>query len=256
MSAPALRCAVLLAVVPLAAQALPATARGAGAPDDPATLYALRCASCHGAAGQGSRWGPPLAGVAEVRIHFMLDTGRMPASVPYVEGPHVRPAFTPAQIDRLADYVAVSIARTHDRALPAVGLGNVRRGRDLFAANCQSCHGVGGNGEAVGYGYQRVAPSLRRASAFQIAEAVRAGPGVMPRFGSAVLSDRDVSDIARYVRDVESHDFGPGGITLSLVGAAAEGLVAWVFGLGFLVLLSAGLSHAGGDPARPGSRDD
>lgn len=232
-----LRLAALLAGLPLAAPAMPATARAGGVPDDPAALYALDCASCHGAAGQGSQWGPPLAGVPEVRIHFMLDTGRMPASIPFVETPHAKPAFTPAQIDALANYVAVSIAKTHDRALPAVGPGDVRRGRSLFAANCQACHGVGGNGEAIGYGYQRVAPSLHSAGSFQIAEAIRAGPGVMPRFGPAVLSDRDVNDIAHYVRDVESQNFGPGGITLSLVGAAAEGLVAWVAGLGLLVLL-------------------
>ena len=33
----------------------------------------------------------------------------------------------------------------------------------------------------------------------QVAEAIRAGPGVMPRFGHDVLSERNIDDIASYI---------------------------------------------------------
>ena len=76
---------------------------------------------------------------------------------------------------------------------------------------------------------------------FQVGEAVRAGPGVMPRFGRDVLSDQDVDDIARYVNtlaaDLVTPREDPGGLSLGHVGPVAEGFVAWFFGLGALVLV-------------------
>ncbi len=66
---------------------------------DPAPmLYATECASCHGDRGQGSNIAPPLIGRPAVDIHFMLDTGRMPASVPNVNEIPRAPQFT-AQAD-------------------------------------------------------------------------------------------------------------------------------------------------------------
>jgi len=207
------------------------------AAETPATLYALSCASCHGTIGQGSSLAPPLIGVSADYIHFMLDTGRMPAEVPYVEETHKPSIFSEKQIDSLTNYI-VAMTVEKDRALPRVGPGDIRHGRALFAENCQQCHGAGGFGGAVGGGYERVAPPLSHATVFQVAEAVRAGPGVMPRFGKDVLSDQDVNDIASYVNYLQTSDAAPGGLQLSNVGPVAEGFVAWVLGLALIVGLA------------------
>lgn len=205
------------------------------------SLFATHCASCHGAEGEGSSLAPSLIGKPAALVHFMLDTGRMPAEVPYVQQTHVPPKFSEQQIDALVRYVG-SLSMSSDRTLPQVSGGSASRGHDLFAENCQQCHGVGGNGGAVGYGYNKVAPPLSGASVFQVAEAIRSGPGVMPRFGPTVLSDADVDDIARYVNWLQTQDSNPGGIALSNVGPVAEGFVAWFFGLGLLVAVARRLS--------------
>lgn len=206
------------------------------------TLFNLHCASCHGLRAQGSALGPRLIGTSATNVHFMLDTGRMPAEIPYVEQQHVTPSFSTQQIDALVRYVD-RLTKASDITLPHVGRGNAARGRVLYAENCEQCHGVGGNGGAVGYGYSKIAPSLDRASSLQIAEAIRVGPGVMPRFGTTVLNERAVSDIASYVNYLYSQKSSPGGYALSDVGPVAEGFVAWFLGLGLMVALVRRLSE-------------
>jgi ubiquinol-cytochrome c reductase cytochrome c subunit len=208
--------------------------------DEGAQLYAVRCATCHGVRGEGSTIAPSLAGASAADVHFMLDTGRMPAASPFTGEVHMSPVFTFEQMDRIVDYVE-SLSPRGDRSIPQVGLGpaDLQRGAQLFIANCAPCHGTVGQGDSVGR--DDVAPALGSATVFQVAEAIRAGPSVMPRFGRDVLSDRDVTDIARYVNYVQTAGGGrdgidPGGFTLAHVGPVAEGFVAWFFGIGFLVL--------------------
>jgi len=201
-------------------------------------LYMTHCASCHGAVGQGSNTGPGLIGYSAADIHLMLDTGRMPASVPYLDEIHEVAAFTQPQISAITAYV-LSLDEHPDRALPVLGPGDPIRGRELFVENCAQCHGAGGDGASVGS--NNVAPSLMSATVFQVAEAVRAGPEIMPRFGTDVLSDQDVDDIARYVNDLQTstppnEDENAGGAPLAHMGPVAEGFVAWFFGIGALVL--------------------
>lgn len=201
-------------------------------------LYMTRCASCHGALGQGSNLAPGLIGKSAPDIHLMLDTGRMPASVPYLDEIHERPRFTFPQMTAITNYVLSFDARS-DRSLPQVSGGDVLRGRALFAENCAACHGATGDGASVGS--DDVAPSLRSATTFQVAEAIRAGPGIMPHFGHDVLSDQDVDDIARYVNAVQTQSVpanneNAGGATLAHTGPVAEGFVAWLFGIGVLLI--------------------
>ncbi len=207
--------------------------RDCRAQSEGASLYAEQCASCHGAIGQGSSVAPPLIGKSAADVHFMLDTGRMPAAVSYEQEMHKPAQFTYLQIGEIVGYV-MSFTAKPDRALPLVERGNVERGRGLFAQNCEACHGVTGSGASVGYAM--VAPSLSQATVFQVAEAIRVGPGVMPRFGSDVLSARDVDDIAWYVNYLQTQSYNPGGLALANIGPVAEGFVAWVFGIGLLVL--------------------
>lgn len=208
--------------------------------DEGAQLYAVRCATCHGARAEGSTIAPSLIGKSAADIHLMLDTGRMPAGAPFVNEMHVAPVLTFDQMDRIVDYIE-SLSPQPRRPYPevALGPGDIRHGAKLFIASCAPCHGSVGQGDSVGQ--DNVAPPLGNATTFQVAEAIRAGPSVMPRFGTDVLSDRDVSDIARYVNYMQTAGGGrdgidPGGFTLAHVGPVAEGFVAWFFGIGFLVL--------------------
>lgn len=203
-----------------------------------AVLYATHCASCHGDNGQGSNVAPSLIERSAADIHLMLDTGRMPAADPYADEVHETPVFTQPQMRQLVEYIQ-SFSVHPNLQLPVLGPGDPARGRTLFAENCAMCHGMAGNGAAVGFG--NVAPSLGNATVFQVAEAIRAGPEVMPRFGRDVLSDRDLDDIARYVNAVQTQSDGgdsidAGGFSLAHVGPVAEGIIAWLFGLGSLLI--------------------
>lgn len=210
-----------------------------GLPDDGKTLYMTRCSSCHGDNGQGSNVAPALIGKSAADIHLMLDTGRMPAAAPYINEIHKQPRFTEAQMTQVIKYIQSFTPGSTDSRLPNIMPGDVNRGRALFDENCAHCHGAVGNGASVGY--ENVAPSLMNATVFQVAEAIRAGPELMPRFGPDVLSDQDVSDIAHYVNYVQTQSDQPqsidsGGLPLAHVGPVAEGLIAWIFGIGLLVL--------------------
>ncbi len=215
-----------------------------GLPDDGQTLYATHCSTCHGDNGKGSAVGPSLIGKPAVDIHFMLDTGRMPAAVPYINEIHKMPRFTGPQMTAIVHYVQSFTPGSTDSTLPKILPGNINHGRSLFNENCAHCHGAVGNGASVGY--DNVAPSLMNATVFQVAEAIRSGPEIMPRFGPDLLSDQDVSDIARYVNYVQTQSDQPqsinsGGLALAHIGPVAEGLIAWVFGIGLLMLFIRGI---------------
>lgn len=206
-----------------------------------ATLYAIHCSACHGTIGQGSNVAPALIGKPAVDVHFMLDTGRMPAAVPNVNEVHREPAFTDSQIDEITSYVlglSAGFGLHPDTRLPMLGPGNIVHGRELFDDNCSHCHGVVAEGASVGT--DNVAPSLMNATVFQVAEAIRAGPGIMPRFDARLLSDQDVNDIARYVNYLQASQgdrmMDAGGISLAHIGPVAEGVIGWIFGIGLLVL--------------------
>jgi ubiquinol-cytochrome c reductase cytochrome c subunit len=198
-------------------------------------LYDTHCSSCHGAHLDGSIIAPPLLQKSAADVDFMLRTGRMPAAVPGPQQLQQRPQFDDAQIRSLVAYV---VAAGHGNAvLPSVRPGNVARGRSLFAANCQACHGVTAHGASVGS--SEVAPSLMSVAPQQIAEAVRVGPGVMPAFGTDVVKQRDLDDLVSYVALLQQQSYAnnPGGLQLANIGPVAEGFVGWVFGIGLLVLL-------------------
>lgn len=196
-------------------------------------LFAVHCATCHGVNLQGSSQGPPLINVPARNVDFMLRTGRMPASIPYEQEWHRGPAFPPRQLDALVAYI-MSNSRG-DPALPSPAPGDVKKGRELYAENCEQCHGATGHGDSVGF--QNVAPELSDADPREIAEAVRMGPDVMPQFGAKVISDRDLDDIVTYVQFLQQGQYNPGGLQLANFGPVPEGMVAWAIGLGLLLLL-------------------
>jgi quinol---cytochrome-c reductase cytochrome c subunit len=195
-------------------------------------LYLQSCAACHGAGGVGTADGPSLIGVGAASADFMLRTGRMPLAAP--GAPLIRhdPAFDDEQIHALVDYVA---SLGGGPSIPDVTVtgADPANGRDLFITSCAACHGPGAGGDSVGAGF--VAPPLLGQTPVIVGEAIRTGPGAMPVFGPAQISDQELDDVAAYLVYLRD-DAAPGGATLGGSGPVVEGYVAWLVGMGLLVL--------------------
>jgi ubiquinol-cytochrome c reductase cytochrome c subunit len=172
--------------------------------------------------------------VGPAAVDFMLATGRMPLSDPDQQPTRQPPQYSPEEIEALVAYV-VSLGLGGE-SIPFVSpeAGDLSLGRDLYSANCLACHGAGGQGATVGAG--QIAPSLRRATPVQIAEAVRVGPGPMPPFTDELVDQHELDSLVRYVMDLRTQP-NPGGLDLGRVGPVVEGFVGWVVGLGLLLLV-------------------
>jgi ubiquinol-cytochrome c reductase cytochrome c subunit len=201
-------------------------------------LFETRCTSCHGANMQGTAQGPPLIGVDVQDVDFELRTGRMPAPVPFEQEMHKLPYFPPQQVRDIVSYVMSK--SDGNKILPAVRLyndaGSLRTGREVYEENCEQCHAATGHGNSVGYA--DVAPSLMEATPQDLADALRFGPDVMPKFGPNVIDQRHLDDLASYVWYLQHAKYNPGGLQLANWGPVSEGFVAWTFGMGLLVLLA------------------
>jgi ubiquinol-cytochrome c reductase cytochrome c subunit len=198
-------------------------------------LYDLHCSSCHGAQGDGTSEGVPLRGIGPGPVDFMLSTGRMPLRAPNQPTLRQSPLFSTAQIAAIVDYVA-SFA-PGGVPIPTVNpaRGDLVRGAQLFSANCAPCHGADGQGAAVGHG--AVAPGLHDIPPLQVAEAIRTGPPPMPQFGPEVFGQHDLDSLVRYVTALRSIP-DRGGFGLGHEGPVIEGFIAWLVGLGALVLVT------------------
>jgi quinol---cytochrome-c reductase cytochrome c subunit len=196
-------------------------------------LYEAGCSSCHGLDGRGTRLGPPLAGVGAASVDFYLSTGRMPLDEPRAQAVRKPPAYSPEEIRRLTAYVAAFGAG--GPTIPAVSpaAGDLPRGNQLYTANCAACHNSAGSGGALGQAV--FAPGVRQATPVQIAEAIRVGPGDMPVFGTDTLDHHEVDSIVRYLGYLRRVD-DRGGAPLGRLGPVPEGMVAWVGGLGPMLL--------------------
>jgi ubiquinol-cytochrome c reductase cytochrome c subunit len=230
----------VLAVVPALAVAGSAWASGPPAKDSDdlnaqqergRQLWGQRCASCHGVGGQGSDQGPSLEGKGTATVDFMIRTGRMPLAVPGLEPVHAQ-----AKLDTDEREAVVAYFATLDLKGPSIpdvdpSRGDLARGRDLFATHCAGCHGAQGAGAVLQD--EAAAPPLAGAAPEVVAEAIRVGPYVMPRFGEDIIDQADLDSIVRYVGTFDDPD-DRGGLSLGYVGPVAEGAVAWIVGLGLL----------------------
>ncbi|MGB7806279.1 MAG: c-type cytochrome [Actinomycetota bacterium] len=196
-------------------------------------LYEANCSTCHGLQGEGTANGPSLQNAGPAAVDFMLSTGRMPLANPGDQPVRDEPKFTPDQIAAIVAYVE-TIAPGGE-PIPTVdpAAGDLARGAEVFLNTCAGCHGAGATGDSVGGG--QIAPTINPADPTQIGEAIRIGPGVMPRFGPETIDQADLDSLAAYLLWLRDHG-EDGGLQLGRVGAVAEGLVIVVVGLGLMIL--------------------
>ncbi|AUH43454.1 cytochrome bc1 complex diheme cytochrome c subunit [Streptomyces sp. CMB-StM0423] len=202
-------------------------------------LYRVGCASCHGTGGQGSSDGPSLVGVGAAAVDFQVSTGRMPLQQQGAQAPKKPSIYTQKEIDQLAAYVASlgpGPAVPEESQYDPAG-GDVARGGDLFRTNCAQCHNFTGKGGALTDG--KYAPNIDGVDPKHMYEAMQTGPQNMPSFPDRLLTTSDKQDIIAYLDEVGGDEAeSPGGFSLGGLGPVSEGLFAWVFGLGSLVILT------------------
>ncbi len=241
MTAGAAVCAVAAAqpqsgiVRPTTEPAAPSVALGA-------ELYAGNCASCHGIAGSGITsprpgagdilgQGPPLRGVGALTADFYLRTGYMPLSSPHDQPGPDRVLFSGKEITSLERYVA-SLGKGPPVPHPDPGTGSISAGMQLFTLHCAGCHQELARG---GFVTGAEVPPLQTVSATQIAEAVRIGPYLMPRFPTSEISDAQLNSIVRYVLSTR-HPDNRGGWGIGNLGPIPEGVVTWWIAAPLLLL--------------------
>jgi ubiquinol-cytochrome c reductase cytochrome c subunit len=219
-------------------------------------LFITSCSSCHGLDAQGTTQAPSLIGAGAAAVDFQMSTGRMPAKELGAEnGRKPQVEFSPSQIYSIAAYVASlgggPVIPTQEQV--STNGANTALGSELFSTNCAQCHGFAGAGGALTYG--KSAPSLNAATPTQIYEAMLTGPEAMPVFGDGTISPTEKRDIIAYV-DATRNEANPGGFSLGRTGTTTEGLLGWVGGLGFLVLIAMWLTakrrdHVQGESEQP-----
>jgi ubiquinol-cytochrome c reductase cytochrome c subunit len=226
--AASLICAVAAAAIALAPHGASGQAPSSG---QGRQLFLESCSSCHGFDARGVKGrGPSLHGVGARAADFYLSTGRMPLDDPRDQPIRREPAFSRQKIDALVAYVASLGGPPVPRADPAQG--SISEGFEVFADRCAGCHQIVGQGGMVTGA--RV-PALQHASATEIAEAVRIGPYLMPKFSEARLNQRQLDSLVRYVQYTQAPD-DKGGWAIGHIGPIPEGMVAWFLGLLALIL--------------------
>ena len=197
------------------------TSPGPAAQQDGRGLFASSCSACHGDDARGvAGKGPSLVGVGAAAADFYLSTGRMPLSDPSAQPQRGKPAFDARERAALVEYVA----SLGGPGVPRVGPGDERDGFKGFRDHCAGCHAISARGGVAPPG---TAPALQQANATQIAEAVRVGPYLMPRFDERQISDAQLDSIVAYVL-AQRHPDNRGGWGIGNIGPIPEGLVAWL----------------------------
>jgi ubiquinol-cytochrome c reductase cytochrome c subunit len=158
----------------------------------------------------------------------------MPLAFPSAQTPEKPPVYDDEQIRQLVAYVA---SLGDGPPVPDVDTsrGDLVEGGQLFLANCAPCHNSAGAGGALSNG--RHAPDLMSVHPTQVGEAVRVGPGDMPVFGTDTFTDEQIDSIARYIDYLQAPEH-PGGLRIGGIGPVPEGFVAWLVGLGALLLVA------------------
>jgi ubiquinol-cytochrome c reductase cytochrome c subunit len=200
-------------------------------------LFAANCASCHGARGEGigvprpaagdiKGAGPPLQGAGAMAADFYLRSGFMPLANIHSQPSRQRVLFTPKEIKSLTAFVA-GLGSGPAIPQPKPAQGSLALGFKLFTEDCAGCHQSLARG---GFVTGARVPPLQKLAPVEIAEAVRIGPYLMPRFSPRRISDSQLNAIVRYVRSTNTPD-NRGGWSIGNLGPIPEGLVAWLAAL-------------------------
>ncbi|HWD42215.1 MAG TPA: c-type cytochrome [Actinomycetota bacterium] len=217
-------------------------------------LYQTACASCHGPDPAGASYYPQVPSLADTggaaAVNWAVRTGRMPWKDN--KGPAIgrgKPRFNDEDIHALVVYIGKAVG---DAQIPDVdpARGDLQRGRALYGQACAACHGMNGAGAALGG--ENIAVSLQDVHPQDVAEAIKIGPGQMPvgggladyEFGTA-KSQQQVDDIAAYVESLRTTPYNEGGAPIGGKGPVPEGFVAWVIGLGILVVAARWIAGRG-----------
>lgn len=238
-----MKIAALIALVLLSVAAKPG-----GPVQQGNALYGQYCLSCHGGNGEGTypartigaaqgrnqtqqqAVAPSLRGVGASAADFYLRTGYMPLREIGVQPRRAHVLFSEAQIRALVAYVA-SLGKGPAIPNPQPQEGSLSAGMHLFTDHCAGCHQVVAQGGVV---TGALPPALEDATNVQIAEAVRIGPYVMPRFSTKSITDGQLDSIIRYV-DYTKHPDNAGGWSIGDIGPVPEGLVTWFIAIVVLV---------------------
>jgi ubiquinol-cytochrome c reductase cytochrome c subunit len=195
------------------------------------SLYAANCSRCHGSRGQGLRdQGPSLKDVGALGADFYVRTGYMPLNDPHAQPWRTRVLFTEQEIRALVSYVATI---GHGPAIPTPQWrsASVAAGKKLFTDHCAGCHQIALAGGVLPGA--RI-PPLNQATARQLAEAVRIGPYLMPKFSPKAITPTQLNDIVAYVQYAK-HPDDRGGWAIGHLGPWPEGMVTWLLAASVLV---------------------
>jgi len=200
-------------------------------------LFQSNCSSCHGDQANGkSGIAPNLLGLGAGTVDFWVSTGRMPLANTSAQAVRKAPRFDRNETLEIAAYVQ-SLTPGQGTQVPLVKTAgaDLQAGNTLFTLNCAACHTISGAGDAlVGGAY---APSLHLATPTQVVEAIRSGPGNMPRFATGNITDAEARNITAYVTGVLQHPNDSGGVGLGGIGPVGEGFVGLLIGVGVLMLV-------------------
>ncbi|MDQ3986343.1 MAG: c-type cytochrome [Actinomycetota bacterium] len=196
-------------------------------------LYLRDCAWCHGSDADGTKYGPPINDGA-ASVHFMLTTGRMPIDEPDDRVDRRESFYSSDEIAKLVDYLGAFVVGPE---VPDVHPeeGSLALGAELYAQNCAACHSGTGVGGALTNGAE--APAIDGSTPVEVAEAMLTGPGAMPVFGEQTFDDEQVDSILRYVAALQDPD-DRGGSDLGGIGPVSEGAIAWILGLGTMLVIA------------------
>jgi len=196
-------------------------------------LYAQGCASCHGADLRGRpELAPPLRGAGAAAADFYLSTGRMPLPDPTDEPERTQPAYPRADIDALVAFVGSFGGPGIPRVDPAHG--SLATGMAKFTEHCAGCHQIVGRGGIV---TGAAVPALDDTTPTQLAEAVRVGPYLMPKFSAKQLDQATLDSISRYVQSIR-HPDNRGGWGIGNLGPVPEGMVTWFLAMAALLAVA------------------
>jgi ubiquinol-cytochrome c reductase cytochrome c subunit len=194
-------------------------------------VFLRDCAYCHGTDGGGSEYAPSLKTDGKADADFWLRTGRMPLSSPDAKVKPGAPAYDDKTLNALVDYVG---KLGTGEPVPDVKPGDKAIGEELFIANCAPCHSSSGTGMILPDGTW--APTLFSTPPTQIAEAVRIGPGQMPRFSKDQIDDSELDGLVSYVNDLGGKQV-IGGHPLDQLGPIAEGIFFFLLPLPVLIVV-------------------